>query len=370
VATPVEVAQLGHVWRGGAANQPFSDEQGPDASRMAWAFCGKAVSRLTVRVRLLIDDLYTGKQHEAHAGLANYERVEVRVFNPFAVRGGGLMQRFISSLDDFGRLQMRMHNKLLIADGAFAITGGRNVADEYYWQSEDSAFFDLDALIAGPVVADMAGLFDLYWNSERVWPIVVLSRPERDLDKRRSRFDAFVAAARLPAAPTLSVDLLGYGRLGDEIGRGQVRLHTGRAQAVADAPTKVLSQQSDEDGELWAARSEIRRVINGVMRAAESETTIITPYFVPGKVGVARTKANHERGVRIRILTNSLASTDEPVVHTGYRRYRKAMLRAGAELYEIDAQPSARLALTEMRGRPVLRIHTKAGIVDRRIVYR
>lgn len=99
------------------------------------------------------------------------------------------------------------------------------------------------------------------------------------------------------------------------------------------------------------------------------ETVVISPYAVIGEVGVARTLVNRAKGLRMRILTNSLASTDEPVAHTGYRRHRKAMLRAGLELYELDPVASERLELPAMRGRPVLRIHTKAAVVDRRLVY-
>ena len=328
----------------------------------------RAASARGVRVRLLLDDLHTGGQQASLTGLASFDHVDVRVFNPLPVRDGWWAQRMVPSLAHIGQLQMRMHNKLLIADGAFAITGGRNVADEYYWQSETSAFFDLDAVLVGPAVKELAALFDLYWNSLRVWPIEALGKPEGDSAQRRDRFDAFIAGARPPAAPRIPVDVLGYGRLADDIERGQVRLHVGRVQAVADQPQKV-AQGPFVAADLWDAPSDIRRAFNSVTRAAQAETVLISPYAVPGEVGVARTVANHARGVRIRILTNSLASTDEPTVHTGYSRYRKRMLQAGAKLYEIDPLPSERLVLAEMRGSPVLRIHTKAAVVDRRVVY-
>ncbi|HEX2541640.1 MAG TPA: phospholipase D family protein [Caldimonas sp.] len=328
---------------------------------------GAAAAR-GVRVRLLLDDLHTGEQQATLVALASLANVQLRVFNPLPVRHGSWPWRLLASWPDIGRLQMRMHNKLLVADGAFALTGGRNIADEYYWQSETSAFIDLDVVVAGPVVADLAALFDLYWNSEQVWPLLALVRPDGGFAEQRRRFDAAVADARLPTVPRVALDRLGYGRLRDEIEGGRVRLHAGRARAVADLPQKV------DDGpfvaeDLWDAPSEIRRVVNGVMRAAVSETFLITPYAVPGEIGVARTTVNHERGVRIRILTNSLASTDEPLVHVGYRRYRKRMIEAGAELYEVDPVPTERLAWPELRGRPVLRIHTKAAVVDQRITY-
>ena len=113
----------------------------------------------------------------------------------------------------------------------------------------------------------------------------------------------------------------------------------------------------------------MRRAFNGLTRAAEHETVVVTPYAVPGETGVERMRANRARGVRIRFLTNSLASTDEPAAHSGYCRYRKRMLEAGVELYELDSMPSERLANGDMKGQPVLRVHAKAAIIDKRIVY-
>ncbi len=334
------------------------------------AFLGElqAAAARGVRVRLLVDDLYTGEQQTPLAGLAAFDKVEVRVFNPLPLRHGFWAQRLLASLAQIDRLQMRMHNKLLIADGAFAIAGGRNIADEYYGQSESSAYFDLDVLLAGPVVAEFAALFDLYWNSERVWPIGELSRTGIDIAQRQRDFKEFVGGTALPDAPRMRSDWLGYGRLGEEIERGRVQLHAGQARAVADLPQKA-AEGPFVAADLWDAPGEMRRAFNGVTRAAEREIVVVTPYAVPGDAGVQRTQVNRARGVRIRFLTNSLASTDEPAAHSGYCRYRKRMLESGVELYELDPMPSERLDIAEMQGKPTLRIHAKAAIVDRRIVY-
>ena len=321
-----------------------------------------------VRVRLLVDDLYTGGEQGLLDGLAAYDGVEVRVFNPFAVREGSTMQRFAASLFDFGRLQMRMHNKLLVGDNALAIVGGRNVADEYYWQSEQSAFFDLDALVAGRVVGELSALFDLYWNSERVWPIQALVPSRGTSAERREVFESSTSGARLPAQPRIPVDLLGYGRLGPEIEAGRLQLQFGKVHAVADSPFK-LRDEAVVEGDIWDARSEVRRTFNTKARRAQKEVVFISPYAVATDTGITRLRITVARGVRVRILTNSLASTDEPLVHAGYRRYRKALIEAGAELYEIDPRPSERMVVAEMRGMPVLRVHTKAAIIDRRVVF-
>ena len=189
------------------------------------AFLGelRAASARGVRVRLLLDDLHTGGQQAALAGLASFANVEVRVFNPIPVRDGSWAQRMVPSLAHIGRLQMRMHNKLLIADGAFAITGGRNVADEYYWQSETSAFFDLDAVLVGPAVERAGGAVRSVLEQRA-------GVAGRCVPQARGRHRAAAAALRrarrrsaVPEAPRIPVDLLGYGRLRDDIERGRVR---------------------------------------------------------------------------------------------------------------------------------------------------
>ena len=124
----------------------------------------QAAAARGVRVRILVDDLYATGQDELFAGLAAHDNVEVRLFNPLPVRGGGFAQRIVFSLHQFSRINHRMHNKLFIADGSFAVTGGRNIADEYFGRSGDANFIDMDLLSTGPVVAELAAVFDGFWN--------------------------------------------------------------------------------------------------------------------------------------------------------------------------------------------------------------
>ncbi|MBC8057475.1 MAG: phospholipase D family protein, partial [Rhizobiales bacterium] len=159
-----------------------------------------------VRVRLLIDDLYTAGEDELLLGLLAHGNAEVRLFNPFAARGIGLISRFAASLHEFDRVQRRMHNKLFIADGALAIAGGRNIGDEYYWQSQTSVFFDLDVLLAGPVVDEMAGLFDRYWNSPHAYPAQALLRSGLAPPALRERFVVLAGDAVAPRLALPEVD--------------------------------------------------------------------------------------------------------------------------------------------------------------------
>src|SRR5688572_28168884 len=119
-----------------------------------------------VRVRLLLDDLYTAKSQELLLALNATPNVEVRLFNPFCCARGGLISRFAASPFEIGRLNHRMHNKLFIADGVIGVAGGRNIADEYFTLNTAQNFVDMDALFMGMVVPQLEGIFDDYWNSE------------------------------------------------------------------------------------------------------------------------------------------------------------------------------------------------------------
>jgi putative cardiolipin synthase len=177
-----------------------------------------------VRVRLLVDDLYTTHSDPLLRGLASFPNVEVRLFNPFCCyRSGGVSGRYVASIFDFGRLNHRMHNKLFIADGVMAVAGGRNIADEYFLRSESANFIDMDAFVMGAVVQSMAQIFDRYWNSEVVYPIEAVGEPLGDKVARANAFDATMAA--LPPSPPVdppATDLLGYGPLVEELDSGQL----------------------------------------------------------------------------------------------------------------------------------------------------
>src|SRR5438105_9820553 len=152
-------------------------------------------ARRGVRVRLLVDDLYAAGEDELLAGLAAHPGVEVRIFNPLSSRAGSFATRLLFSLHEFGRINHRMHNKLFIADNSFAVSGGRNIGNEYFMHSASANFIDLDVMSSGPVVRELSGVFDRYWNSEQVYPIERLTAPALQGEAGRARFDAVVSEA-------------------------------------------------------------------------------------------------------------------------------------------------------------------------------
>ena len=147
-----------------------------------------------MRVRLLVDDLYTAGADSMFQGLAAFPNVEVRVFNPFCCARGSVAGKFLASLTDFRRLNHRMHNKLFMADGVMAVMGGRNIADEYFLRSSTHNFVDMDVFLIGAAVPKLASIFDAYWNSPQAFPVDVVAGPSRSEAARRA-FDRLVERA-------------------------------------------------------------------------------------------------------------------------------------------------------------------------------
>ena len=312
----------------------------------------QAAAARGVRVRILVDDLYATGEDALFAGLAAHDNVEVRMFNPLPVRGGSFGQRILLSLHQFSRINHRMHNKLFIADGSFAVTGGRNIADEYFDRGGDANFIDMDLLSTGPVVQKLAAVFDRYWNADIVYPVQSL------VGGAASRHAFAQQVGEPPAEATAEPDAESV-----EAGLASGRLAFERADAevFADAPQKA----SGDTGEATVAEAHLE-----LLGSAASSVLLASPYFVPGEREMRALSAIRSHDVSVSVLTNSLATTDEPLVHYGYARHRAALLDAGVELHEL--RPSAEVGAeakssfgSSGRGSSSLgRLHTKLSVVD------
>lgn len=317
-----------------------------------------------VRVRLLVDDLYTLGEDELFLGLAATPNVEIRLFNPFpGGRSGGLFERFAASPQDFARLDHRMHNKLFIADGVMAVAGGRNLADEYFMRSEVENFVDLDTFVVGAVVPQLSDVFDNYWNSPFVYPLKSITHSDKSDEELRAEFERRTGFPETPPpAPLPTTDTLGYGPIADDLEAGRLGLIWALAFAYADVPAKISEEHRFD-------MDTVQYNLIGLMKKARKEVWISSPYFIPGKAGMDMIEGDRKRGVAVRVLTNSLASTDEPVVHTGYSRYRVQMLEDGVELYELSTSRIKTAKRLGMFGHSVGRLHAKIAVIDRRTVF-
>ncbi len=321
-----------------------------------------------VRVRLLIDDFYTGGgQDEYFLAFAAHKNVEVRLYNPFCCwRERGQIGRFIGSTGEWGRVNHRMHNKLFIADGAMAVIGGRNVANEYFLRSTGENFIDVDAFTVGFVVPPLQDLFDRYWNSDPVYPIHTVTRSLKSDPELRAWFEERTGAKHTPPPePLPSNDVLGYGPISEELDLGRLGLHWGYAYVFADHPDKPF------DGKAGGELLETSVTYNAfeALRKTTKELVLSSPYLVPGKIGMDLFKELRDKGVKITLMTNSLGSTDEPIVHAGYSQYREPMLELGIDLYEISSSRVKRNRRMNLFGASLGRLHAKTAVFDRKTLF-
>jgi putative cardiolipin synthase len=317
-----------------------------------------------VRVRLLIDDLYTGGADSLFLSFAAHRNVEVRLFNPFVVaRGRGPVGRFLAAPFDWTRINHRMHNKLFIADGAMAVLGGRNIADEYYLRRDSDNFIDVDALAVGAVLPELQSLFDMYWNSANVFALGTLAASPLNAVQLQRQFElATNAETTPPPSPLPASDVLGRPAIGGELDRGALALHWGPARAFADDPDKPMAGRAG--GAL--APTSVTHNVYEAMRGATHSVMASSPYFIPGKAGMELIAGLRQRGVAVSVLTNSLASTDEPLVHLGYVRYREALLDLGVELHELSHLRLKENMRMFLYGARLGRLHAKTVVIDGR----
>ena len=320
-----------------------------------------------VRVRLLIDDFYTTGLDNRIAWYAEHPNVEVRVFNPFAHGRAWFATRLITSIADIDRINRRMHNKLLVADNAFAVTGGRNVGAEYYQHSDRTNFLDLDVLTAGPIVRDLSATFDRYWNSGFAYPIEVFAGPAA---KTRDTIDQrALADPRDPViAATREARQLGSG-FAARLDSGRLTMDQAVAELIADRPSKIGRTRPRRDGSGVMTGTTIATDLLSIIATAQSELIIVSPYFVPGERGTQALRALVERGVHVRVLTNSLAATDAAIVHIGYSKYRRRLLSLGVEISELRPEPGEESVKLGALGSSKASLHAKALIVDRKSIF-
>jgi putative cardiolipin synthase len=308
-----------------------------------------------VKVRLLVDDMDARAKNDGLAALDAHPNIDVRMFNPLPSRSGTLA--FIGDfLGDAKRLNHRMHNKTWIADNRIAIVGGRNLGDEYFGADTEVNFVDLDFAMIGPVVRDASASFDRYWNSEVAYPISLLS-PENVNPESLDRLRGKLAAAMEEAKKSRYAEAL---RRDDTLARlvhGDRHVDwTGTYKFISDDPGKATRNVDRSNSNVLAA-------IVPLLRDAQKDMTIISPYFVPGKGGTSSLAASAQAGKSVRILTNSLAANDVAMVYGAYEQYREKLLESGVQLWELKPLPGSKTTYS-MFGSGGSSLHTKGLSVD------
>jgi len=316
-----------------------------------------------VRVRLLFDDLGNGLKGSRLWLLNRHPNIEIRLFNPVMERRKGFARLF-ALIGNFKRLNHRMHNKAFIVDNVAGIVGGRNLADEYFGAREDVNFVDMDILAVGPIVKDVSKSFDTYWNSELAIPFEFFSSRQPDDEDIEKAFEMLKEENRKARDSKYAARLRESDFLKSLL-TGNISYSWAKGSVVYDLPGKVFDDEN-KDSAVYLGTQLLPLVWN-----TRSELVLISPYFVPGKEGVKIFGELQERGIRVRIVTNSLASTDATSVHSGYARYRKGLLKKGIEIYEMKPEPGdkdkeeRRRLIGSSRGS----LHAKVYIFDRSSVF-
>jgi putative cardiolipin synthase len=305
-----------------------------------------------VRVRILVDDTFLVHEDSVLLALAEHPNIEYRVFNPFKRRSGGFATRQLLNLAEFGRLDHRMHNKAMVVDNRVAIVGGRNIANEYFGLDDQANFRDLELLLGGRVVREVSDAFDLYWNDRWTFPIETLAHDNASV--------AELDEVRHIAAPV--------SELYDEESATQqlsqwldvvADADTGETVLYFDRPPEDNPRDRDE------APVQVANELTALFDDAESEIVIVSAYLIPTPHLEGAVDRALDRGVRVRILTNSIGSNNHLAAHSAYRNHIDTLVGQGAELHEVRTDAKDRdLYMVEPVDRKMLALHAKALVID------
>ncbi|MFN0129095.1 MAG: phospholipase D family protein [Verrucomicrobiales bacterium] len=309
-----------------------------------------------VRVRILVDDIYLNGRDAILAGMDAHPNIQVRIFNPFTHRS----RRLLNFIADFGRLNHRMHNKLFVMDNSVAIVGGRNIGDCYFEVHQQTHFRDMDVFAVGPIVRKTSAVFDQFWNGDWAVPVkAVVKRTSTEADLQAVLKTARDQIEAKPYPYPLNEDVA---TLKLELETIYNRLIWATGHMIFDDPDEIK-----EHGRTISMSESFYRRIDRL----ESELLIEVPYFVVRQRGLDAVRRLRERGVRIQVLTNSLASNNVLAAHAGHAKHRKDLLAAGVELYELRSDPPVKKTPLPLMGSASARstLHCKAFVFDRKDVF-
>jgi putative cardiolipin synthase len=328
-----------------------------------------------VRVRVIVDDLLIDAPDKSLLALARHPNIDIRIYNPQTSVGVPLQKRLLNVLTNFRGVNQRMHDKTLVVDGKIAITGGRNMAAEYFDYNHEYNFRDRDALLLGAVVQAMQANFESFWISELSVKVEDLydglglmqsnvsvndeeiTQIYRELHEYAKSPENFAPEVRAAIAATPAA----FARLSRQLTWGNVEF-------ISDRPGKNDNQvRLDGGGQTTAA---LVRLVQG----AQARITIQSPYLVLSDGAMDLFRQITARGIKVRISTNSLASTDNLPAFSGYRNQRDRLLEMGLQIYEYKPDPDVQRKLMQRtpaatRKVPVFALHAKTLVIDAKTVY-
>ena len=321
-----------------------------------------AAAERGVKVRLLVDDIDIRGREFTIASFEAHPNIQVRLYNPSKSRGKGSHLSYGVEWLTYKRLNRRMHNKVFVADNELTIVGGRNIGDRYFGIDAKFNFRDLDLLAAGPIVPEVSHSFDSYWNSRFAFPVSMLSSREPD---EAAIVEIKEMLEQTVADGAATIEAVGLNRdLKAELSGDIASMVWGKGSVIFDDPAKV-----DPSAEA-SGQSIVTEVLVEATHNAKEKIFAQTAYFVPGKEGKELLAETVDRGIQVTIQTNSLASNNHSIAHTGYMRYRKKILEAGVKLVEVRPDADSReMYMTDHDEKDTLGLHGKSAVFDEDLVY-
>ncbi len=318
----------------------------PDAAGVGFSGALLRAADRGVRVRLLLDDIFTTADDEGLALLNAHDNIQVRLFNPLSRQGFSSL----NYLADFKRANRRMHNKSLTVDGLVTVIGGRNIAGEYFEMNPKVDFWDFEVLAFGGVIPEVGDNFDMFWNHALTVPMEAFKPATNSKDLQAMRAELTTWQQAHPR-DELASDGIIEGLLDRRLSPYYAEVH-----AISDHPDKLVNPVSP-------AFQTVADSLGDLINSADSEVLVFSPYFIPNQGLAEELVTVAQRGVNVVILTNSLASTNHVAVHSGYKRYRKTLLQGGVTLIEVSASGGRKDSDV------ITTLHTKAILVDRQWLF-
>lgn len=310
-----------------------------------------------VKVRMLLDDLDIASKDKSLSMINLHPNIEVKLFNPIRFRKVLRNMSLVFNLDTLGR---RMHNKSLTVDRQATIIGGRNIGDEYFAINDGRMMLDFDLLGIGPFAKEVETQFNVFWQSDWAVTIDQLAKYEfkrEDFEESLKKYDLLIDSENLIKIRQKLAETHFSERF-KKTENGHLVLFEARPNFYFDPPKKVSAKMDDSKTIIAQMGSKID---------VEKEIIIISPYFIPSLEGIDKFKQWISRGVKVTVITNSMASTDVAAVYSGYRHYRDALLQAGVHLYELRPRVIVNQQKQGFKPREQnLSLHTKLMLIDSR----
>ncbi len=309
-----------------------------------------------VRVRILLDDTFTATHDEAIWDIDHHPNIEFRIYNPYEYRSSSMVVRQLLNLGDFSRVDHRMHNKVMVADNRAAIVGGRNLADEYFGSHQAANFRDMEVLTAGPSVQSLSQQFDDYWNSDWSFPVdrIIKVKPKKSPEE----FETWILTT---VRRGLNEDPATRAHVWKQTAQKAV---TGELLVLGDTPATENPDAPEE------YPTQLSRVLIDWMEGANEELILVSAYLIPTPELEQTIERAENRGVRVRILTNSLRSNNHVAAHSAYRHHVRRLVDHGADVHEVRVFAKDRgLYMDEPVGDKHLGLHSKLLLIDDQMSY-